>query len=251
MMGKKIYGLVQEMASQQKKLFVLLIDPDKHNDISLELIACSANTAAVDLIFVGGSLLQHSLSDCLAVLKKFTKIPLVLFPGSYLQVDAQADAILYLSLISGRNPDFLIGQHVLSAFSLKQSGLETIPTAYILIDGGKRTSVQYISNTQSIPADKPDIAVATAIAGELLGMKMIYLEAGSGALKHAPLETIQQLRAQVGIPIIVGGGIRTPEQVAAVCRSGADVVVVGTAIEQQSHLLSAMVAACHSSGADC
>lgn len=245
-MEKNIFGTIHHKVNSQHKLFALLIDPDKHNNDSLARIACSASSAGVDFIFVGGSLLQHSLADALAVLKGNTGIPLVLFPGNHFQIDGQADAILYLSLISGRNPDFLIGQHVLSAFNLKRSGLEVIPTAYILIDGGKRTSVQYISNTQPIPADKPDIVVATALAGEMLGLKLVYLEAGSGAIAHAPLEVIAQLRSQLQVPIIVGGGIRTPQQVADVCRAGADVVVVGTAIEQQSDLLEAMVLSCHS-----
>jgi len=245
-MRKKIYPSIIRGVEDGRKMFALLIDPDKHHSNSIESVVRVADSVGVDLIFVGGSLLQSSMRNCLFEIKKHTSIPVAIFPGSHLQIDEQADAILYLSLISGRNPDFLIGQHVLSSSALKSSGLEVIPTAYILIDGGRLTSVQYISNTQPIPADKPDIVLATALAGEMLGLKLIYLEAGSGAINHVPEVVIGQLKAQIEIPIIVGGGIRTPEQVSTICRAGADLIVVGTAVEQDLFQLKTMVDACHS-----
>jgi len=170
------------------------------------------------------------------MLKSKTSLPVVLFPGSAMQFAPNADGILFLSLISGRNPDFLIGQHVAVAPTVKQSGVEVIPTGYILIDGGSPTSVQYMSQTMPIPNTKPEIAVATAIAGELLGLKAIYLEAGSGAMVPVPAVLIQAVRKAITIPIIVGGGIRTREQYQSALDAGANLVVVGNGLEANPQL---------------
>ena len=162
---------------------------------------------------------------------------MLLFPGNHLQLSNKADALLNLSLISGRNPEFLIGEHVRSAMFLKQSKLEIIPTGYILVDGGSRTSVEYMSNTQSIPRNKSDIAVATALAGEYLGLKAIYLEAGSGAKQSVPNEMLKAVSKNINIPIICGGGIKTKTEIQEKWDAGANIVVIGSAFENNPNFL--------------
>jgi putative glycerol-1-phosphate prenyltransferase len=230
-------------ASSKRCLFALLIDPDKYNVSQSNHIAQRATDAGVDLILVGGSLITNSIAETISVLKLNTKIPIVLFPGSPMQFNSSADAILLLSLISGRNADYLIGNHVQVALQVKNSGVEVIPTGYVLIDGGSSTSVQYMSNTTPIPAGKTDIAVATCVAGEMLGLKTLYLEAGSGAINPVPPKVIEAVRGNVNIPIIVGGGIRTPEQVKNAKLAGSSMVVVGSAIEDNPTMLDQLVKA--------
>jgi len=213
------------------KLFSVLVDPDKHDRESLSWIGQNADPEIVDFILVGGSLVSGSVDESVGVLKEKTKIPVILFPGNVLQITPRADAILLLSLISGRNPEYLIGNHVIAAPILKKTDLEIIPTAYILIENGRSTSVEYISNTKPIPADKIDLTVATAMAGEMLGHKLVYLEAGSGADETVNEQMIREVRSQINIPLIVGGGIHTPGQIHNIYKAGADMVVVGTAIE--------------------
>lgn len=220
-----------------EKLFALLIDPDKHNHNSIDQTIHKANEAHVDFIFIGGSLLLSSIEESVKLIKKSTDIPVILFPGSLLQITSKADAILLLSLISGRNPDLLIGNHVIAASKIKQSGLEVLSTGYILIDGGKPTSVEYMSNTKPIPANKHDIALATAMAGEMLGQNLIYLEAGSGADSAISSELINKVSQNINVPLIVGGGIRTPEQATEVFKAGADIIVAGTIVEDNPDLL--------------
>jgi putative glycerol-1-phosphate prenyltransferase len=186
-----------------------------------------------NFIFVGGSQLKISFSNLIETFKKELNIPVVLFPGDVTQFSPNADALLFISLISGRNAEYLISQHVNAAIPIKKSGLEVIPTGYILIDGAKKSAVEYISNTQPIPRDKNDIALATALAGELLGMKAIYLEAGSGANMPVPLEMIQHVKAQISVPLIVGGGIKNITQLQAAYRAGADLVVIGNVLETE------------------
>lgn len=203
--------------------------------------------AGVDLIFVGGSLMmQDQLSACVQALKAVTRLPVILFPGSPLQIDNQADGILFLSLISGRNPDLLIGQQVISAPYLYRSQLEVISTGYMLIDSGMPTTASYMSSTFPIPADKPEIAVATALAGQFLGMKLIYLDAGSGAKYPVNDAIIKRVNEVLHVPLIVGGGIRNSEWAFRVASSGADVVVIGNAIEKDRKLLRELVEAVHS-----
>lgn len=237
--------IYKKLAESQKSkcLFAVLIDPDKYNDESLLHISEQAVKNGIDLFLVGGSLLQASIKSTTETLKSISGIPVVLFPGSAIQFVPGADAILLLSLISGRNPDFLIGHHVLVANAIKDSKMEIIPTGYILINDGTPTSVQYMSNTQPIPTSKPDIALATALAGYQLGLKAIYLEAGSGASEPVPVSTIQLIRNNIDIPIIVGGGLRTPEQVYAACEAGASMVVVGNSLENNPENLARMVSA--------
>lgn len=224
----------------QKKLAVLL-DPDKIDFLSLEETVKNFEKAGVSFLFVGGSLLEKNRTDALIqVLKYYCKIPVVLFPGSVMQICPQADAILFLSLISGRNPEFLIGQQVVAAPMLESTDLEVIGTGYMLIDSGRLTTALYMSGTMPIPANKPEIAKCTALAGHYLGLQAFYLDAGSGAENPVPSEIIQAV-ASIPKPIIVGGGINTPEKANLAAKSGADIVVVGNALEgndNQDYLVS-------------
>lgn len=234
-----IYNNIKEARQKKEKKFVVLIDPDKlklgHIDQLLQLSA----DGKVDYFFIGGSLIiNNMLDEVLSKIKRDCQIPLILFPGNSFQLSYRADAILFLSLISGRNPELLIGKHVVAAPFLKVSPLEVIPTGYLLIDGGKTTTVQYMSNTVPIPADKTDIAMSTALAGELLGLKMIYLDAGSGA--HTPISTemISHVTSVLSVPLIIGGGISDPKKVYDNMIAGADLVVVGNAIEKDPNLIT-------------
>jgi len=237
-------NMLQAKASGKKK-FAVLIDPDHMRGDRPEQMADLAAEHGVDYFFIGGSLLVNNMLDAtLETIRKRCHIPLVLFPGSSFQLSYRADALLFLSLISGRNPDLLIGQHVISAPFLKLSPLEIISCGYMLIDGGIQTSVQYMSNTYPIPAQKDDIAVSTAMAGEMLGLKTLYLEAGSGAQNPVSKSMIESVAGATSVPLIVGGGIRTPENVAANLRAGADIVVVGNVLEKDPGLLKEMKNAC-------
>lgn len=217
----------------------VLVDPDKAEKIHLETLCDFAAAGLIHQFLVGGSLLFHDkLVQTVDFLKSNSSNPVTIFPGNPSQIYSGADALLLLSLVSGRNADLLIGRHVESAPLLKKSGLEVIPTAYILMDGGRATAVSYISNTTPIPAHKPEIAAATALAAELLGMRCVYLEAGSGAKEAVSEETVKAVRSAVDIPIIVGGGIRTAEQAHNLCLAGANTLVVGTAFERNPHLIA-------------
>ena len=242
-----VYQSLLEKKKSGKKSFAVLIDPDKVSASSLIPLVEAANEAKVDYLFVGGSLvITDHLDECILTIKKHSSIPVLLFPGSPSQISKHADALLYLSLISGRNPELLIGQHVISAPFIRSSGLEIISTGYIVVDGGAPTTVSYISNATPIPADKNDIAMCTAMAGEMLGKKLIYMDAGSGAKKPISEEMIQAVAEQVEIPIIVGGGIRDAEKAYMNCKAGADVIVIGNAIEKDPSLIKEMAAAIHS-----
>lgn len=228
------------------KLFVVLIDPDHAESGNLSNIISKAESAGVDLFFVGGSLMiSDSMDLCLDTIREESHIPSALFPGNPIQLSEKADALLYLSLISGRNAELLIGNHVVTAPLLMQSKVEIMPTGYMLIDGGAPTTVSYISNTLPIPADKPDIAMATAMAGQLLGLQLIYLDAGSGAKNPVSPEMITKVRKAINLPIIVGGGIRTPEQAAQAAQAGADVIVVGNQLEENAELVFEMARVVH------
>ena len=246
-MNPAVYPNLLEKKKTGKKAFAILIDPDKVSTTSLRTVVDLGNKANVDFFFVGGSLvITDHLDDCILQIKKESAIPVVLFPGSPSQISRHADALLYLSLISGRNPELLIGQHVVSAPFVKKSGLEIISTGYTVIDGGAPTTVSYISNATPIPADKADIALCTAMAGEMLGMKTIYMDAGSGAKKAISEGMIAAVAQNISIPLIVGGGIRDAEKAYLNCKAGADVIVVGNAIEKQPSLIQEMASAIHS-----
>ncbi len=226
-----IYEKILEQQKAGKKLYAVLIDPDKYTSEALIITAELCNYSSVDFIFIGGSLLLHSLENCITTLKAHTKTPLILFPGSLLQVSNKADGIIFLSLISGRNPEFLIGNHVIAAPMLKNTSLEILSTGYILVGSGITTSVEYMSNTTPIPHNKVDIAVATSLAGEMIGMKMIYLEAGSGAPITVSNEMISAVKKSVSVPIIVGGGIKSTTQIKDILHAGADIIVTGNVLE--------------------
>jgi len=230
---------ILSLKKQNKKTFAVLIDPDKFENTA---IIDAANTHKVDFVFVGGSLItKGNLHDCIAQIKSKTNIPIVIFPGSSNHVSGTADAILLLSLISGRNPEYLIGQHVQAAPTLKKLGVEIIATGYILIDGGIATTVSYISNTSPIPANKPEVAAVTAMAGEMIGNKIIYLDAGSGALQSINANTIKAVADVIETPLIVGGGIRTAHAAKQAWAAGADILVVGNAIETNPNLLAEII----------
>lgn len=230
-----------------RKLLAVLIDPDFGQDEKvLERTVQNACMAKADLLFVGGSLLTTASFDrCVERVKELSALPVVLFPGSPSQLSGHADAVLFLSLISGRNPELLIGHHVTAAPTIKALDLEAIATGYMLVDGGRPTTVSYVSQTLPLPHDKPGIAAATALAGELLGLRTIYMDTGSGAQRTVSPAMIAAVRKSVNVPLIVGGGIRDAATARILCEAGADVLVVGTAFEQDPELIFAMSEAVH------
>ena len=237
---------IRRKAAGQKS-FAVLLDPDKTSLEEIRELIERTESAEVDFLLVGGSLVVSThLEEMVKKIKQFTRIPVILFPGSPSQVTPAADALLYLSLISGRNPELLIGQHVVSAPMVRKSGLEIIPTGYMVVDGGVATTVSYISHANPLPRDKNEIAVCTALAGEMLGMKLIYLDAGSGALHPVTSRMIKAVADQIRIPLIVGGGITTPEKAFENCQNGADCIVVGNAIEKDPSLILSISKAVHS-----
>lgn len=241
-----IYEKIAAGKAARKAQFAVLIDPEKHHGRGFASTARLAGEAGVDFLFIGGSLLSSDAMDkCLDILRQETHLPLVIFPGSTLQVNAKADAILLLSLISGRNPDLLIGNHVIAAPYLRESGLEIIPTAYMLIESGITTTALYISNTRPIPRLKDDIAACTAMAGEMLGLKLAYLDAGSGAAETVPEAMVRKVRETIDAPIVVGGGIRSPEKARNLVVAGANLIVVGNAIEENNGLIADISEAIH------
>jgi putative glycerol-1-phosphate prenyltransferase len=246
-MKRNVYQSLLEKKKSGKKSFAVLIDPDKVSASSLSPVVELACEAKADYFFVGGSLVvSDNLDECILQIRHQCSIPVILFPGSPSQISKYADALLYLSLISGRNPELLIGQHVISAPFVKKSGLEIISTGYMVIDGGAPTTVSYISNASPIPADKAEIALCTAMAGEMLGKKLIYMDAGSGAKRAISEEMIAAVAKNIEVPLIVGGGIRDAEKAYLNCKAGADIIVVGNAIEKDPSLIKDMAAAVHS-----
>jgi phosphoglycerol geranylgeranyltransferase len=226
------------MISKNKKSLALLLDPDKSSGDALDNILNVADGHHADFILAGGSLTFNPVSTLIDTIHQKCSIPVALFPGNLMQLTDRADYIFLLSLISGRNPELLIGNHVIAAPFLATVREKVIPVGYILIGSGSHTSVMYMSQTEPVPGSKPDIAVATAIAGELLGMKLIYLEAGSGAADPVPAETIKAVRANTSVPLIVGGGLRTGELVREAYLAGADMIVVGNGVENRLELLA-------------
>jgi phosphoglycerol geranylgeranyltransferase len=241
-----IYKTIVGTKGKHTKKFAVLIDPDKTKSKNLISLIDVAVKAPVDMFFVGGSLLTNDTLDLtIRTIKDHCNIPVVLFPGNTMQINKRADALMLLSLISGRNPEMLIGKHVIAAPYLKSSKLEIIPTGYMLIESGKPTAALYMSNSTPIPSDKEDIAVCTAIAGEMLGLKLIYMDAGSGAILTVNEKMIAKVKKNISIPLIVGGGIRTPEKAHDICCAGADIVVVGNAIEENLNLVENIADAVH------
>jgi len=233
----------EQLKDRSKKRVALLVDPDGYDNKRLEELIEKINLYPPDLLLVGGSILFKPIEITITALKLGTRLPVFIFPGNLHQLSDRADGILFLSLISGRNPEFLIGNHVLAAPHLGRSGIEVIPTGYMLIGNGKTTSVEYMSNTSPIPGDKPDIAVATAMAGEMLGLKSLYLEAGSGASHSVEPGIISSIRKSISLPMIVGGGIRSTETALELYNAGADMIVVGNALEKDPDLIKDFIAA--------
>jgi phosphoglycerol geranylgeranyltransferase len=236
----KIIEILQQRHVHGKKSIAVLVDPDKAEDpAKLKQLIHLANENCIDFFFVGGSLITTpNLTEVVQSIKEDVNIPVVLFPGSSLQIDPAADAILFLSLISGRNPDLLIGQHVQAAPILKNNRMEVLPTGYMLISSGRTTSVAYISNTTPIPEDKYSLAACTALAGEMLGLRLIYLDAGSGAEREISPRMISTVRKSITVPMIVGGGINTPQKAISALEAGADMIVIGNALEKDPDLLT-------------
>lgn len=231
-----LFSSLLSKLSEQRALFFILLDPDRFHDTDLEEFANKCATAGVDGFLVGGSLMVSGDFDgAIKTLKKLTHLPVIIFPGGLSQISPFADAILFLSIISGRNPEHLIGKHVIAAPVIKKHNLEAISTGYMLIESGRRTTAEYMSGSAPIPRHKPEIAVATALAAEFLGMKVVYLEGGSGADNHVPFEMVKAVSDNISIPVIVGGGIRTPETAGKMVDSGAKIVVTGNYFEEKAN----------------
>lgn len=238
---KSLYKQILINRESKKKMLAVLLDPDRCQGKLMSSTIAALKLSVPNFVFVGGSYVNSPIDSFIELLKEEVQIPVVLFPGNASQFSPKADALLFLSLISGRNPEFLIGQHVTSALAIKQSGIEVISTGYILIDGGKVSAVEYMSHTRSIPREKKEIVLATAIAGELSGHHIIYLEAGSGALQPVPKELVNYVTSRLSIPVIVGGGIKTTQNLEDCFDAGADIAVVGNAFEENPNLITEFV----------
>ena len=235
-----VFPIIHEAKKSKRGLLVVLLDPDKITIAEAKNFASTAEQKGIDIILVGGSLLStNQFGPVVETIKSNTSLPVVIFPGSHMQVHGSADAILFLSLISGRNPEYLIGNQVIASPIIKSVGIEPISTGYMIIDSGRPTSASFMSNSQPIPRNKPDIAAVHALAAEYLGMKQVYLEGGSGAENPVPVEMIQAVSKTISIPIWVGGGIRTPEDARIRIEAGATAIVIGTHFENNngSHLI--------------
>ncbi len=238
-MSKNIFEHIKSCKLKGQKLLAILLDPDKLSIQELAITIQNINSNKVDFIFVGGSnVALGKTSALISEIKKLTTLPIILFPGDHSQITDEADALLFLSLISGRNPEYLIGQQVKSVKKLKETSLEVISTGYILIDGGIKTSVQKVSETTPISQTNIEGITITAMAGELMGKQLIYLEAGSGAALPADAKIIKNLSENISIPLIVGGGIKSKTQLQNAYNAGADIVVIGTAFEKNSNFLN-------------
>ncbi|MBN2542810.1 geranylgeranylglyceryl/heptaprenylglyceryl phosphate synthase [bacterium] len=243
----KILNQINKNIEKGNSLFFLLLDPDKESMPKMREVAENCEEAGVDAILVGSSfLISWDNGEKVRLLKENTKLPVILFPGGVKQLSPHADAILFLSLISGRNPRWLIEEHIQAAPIVKKFGLETIPTGYVLIESGKLTSVVFVSNTLPIPSDKVELVVAHCLAAEYLGMELVFLEAGSGAERPVPENIISEVKKNVKIPVMVGGGIKTPDTARKKVEAGADIIVVGDHFEKQGYgLLKEFVEAVH------
>ena len=228
-----IYKDILRSISRSEKLLAVLVDPDKMEVEYVSTFMTKVNQSIATHVFVGGSEVKEGQTEALVTeIKNHTKLPVLLFPGDIIQITDKADGILFLSLISGRNPEYLIGKHVASISRLKKTKLEVIPTGYVLVASGNKTSVELVSQTKPIKQEDIQVILDTVIAGEFLGMKLIYLEAGSGATHTVEPEIIQNVKEEIGIPLIVGGGIRSKAQMSSAYNAGADIVVIGTAFEE-------------------
>ncbi len=245
----KIYNYLLNRISEKGAAFFILLDPDKIEGTKLKNFIKHCVNAGVDAFLVGGSLLMHGdLKSFILSIKEITETPVIIFPGALNQIHPEADALLYLSVVSGRNPEHLIGKHVLAAPLIKRCGIEPISTGYMLIESGARTTAEYMSGSQPIPRNKPEIAAATALAAEYMGMKLIYLESGSGAELTVPPKMVKIVSSTVSVPVIVGGGIRNAQTASQMVSAGAKIVVIGNHFEDENNwdLISQFSDAIHS-----
>jgi len=231
-----IYNQLVKTIEKKGAAYLILLDPDKMNSDKLEAFIKKCNDADVDAFLIGGSLMLNGDFDSfIKKVKQLTKLPVIIFPGAVDQISSYADAILYLSVVSGRNPEHLIGKHVLAAPLMRRANLEPISTAYILVESGTSTTAQYMSGSSPIPRNKPEIAAATALASEYLGMRFIYLEAGSGAQQTVPNEMVKAVSSVCSVPIIVGGGIKSPKTAREKIDNGANIIVTGNFFENENN----------------
>jgi len=234
--------ILSQSAKAGKKCLAVLVDPDKISEPLIQALQQRLKTGGIDFVFVGGSLISSGdLNETVKQVKAFSPVPVVIFPGAAFHISEHADAILFLSLVSGRNPEFLIGQQVLAAPRIKASSLEVCPTGYILVDGGASTSVSYVSGTLPVPHDKPDIAAVTALTAEMMGMNLVFMDAGSGARRTVSPAMVKAVREAVDCPIIVGGGFNSSESIEAVYAAGADLVVIGSMFESNPEKMDGLI----------
>jgi len=246
--ARQVYGRLFERRTNGSALFFLLIDPDKVDLSELPGMVADADAAGVDAFLVGGSLcLLNQMEETIGFIKVATSKPVAIFPGGVHHLSPAADAVLFLSMISGRNPEHLIGQHVIAAPLIRQMDLEAISTGYMIVESGHTTTTEFMSNSKPLPRGKPEIAAAHAIAAEMLGLSILYLEAGSGATLPVPVEMVRMVTSVVDIPVLVGGGLRSPADVAGRVLAGASGIVVGNYFENTERLrdLSLFTQAAH------
>ncbi len=232
-MNTKIYQYLLDVIKEKGAGYFVLIDPDKKNHSNIDDIVNKANVSAVDALLVGGSLMMDAGNhDRVAKIKKIAQMPIIFFPGGVTQLNGHYDAMFFMSILSGRNPHYLIGEQVIAAPIVKDIGIETIPMGYLLLEGGTTSTVEFMSSTKPIPMNRPEITVAHALAAQYLGKKFVYLEAGSGANVPVSTDTIKAVYSQIEIPIIVGGGIKTPKDAEERVKAGASFIVTGTVTEK-------------------
>ena len=248
-MKETIFNYLLSVKEEKGAGYIVLIDPDRNSEKNLEEKISKINECDVDAIFIGGSLiLDNNCEKRVKMIKSLTKLPIIFFPGGVSQLNKYYDAMLFMSILSGRNPHYLIGEQVIAAPIVKDLGIETIPTGYLIIDGGSNSSVQFMSGSNPIPTEKPDILVAHSLAAQYLGKKIIYLESGSGAKNPIPNHLIEAVKSYIDIPIIVGGGIRTPESAHEKVQAGASFIVTGSIIEENdTNLINEFSDAIHKS----
>lgn len=232
----RIYNYLKKTINDKGAAYLMLLDPDKINSGRFEQFMETCTNSGVDGFLVGGSLMMNGdITAFIKRIKELSSLPAIIFPGSISQITPEADALLYLSVISGRNPEHLIGKHVLAAPLIKKSQIEVLSTGYVIVESGSTTTAQYMSGSLPIPRGKPEIAAATALAGEYLGMKLIYLEAGSGAEMSVPDEMVKAVASYCSVPVIVGGGIKTPSAARAKVENGANIIVTGNFFENENN----------------
>lgn len=241
-----VFNQLKSVIAEKGAAYIVLLDPDRKNESSIESCVALANDSCVDALFVGGSLMMDSnCNERVRRIKEVSDIPVIFFPGGVGQLNSHYDAMLFMAVISGRNPHYLIGEQAIAAPIVRDMDIETISTGYMLMEGGAVSTVEFISGTRPIPMNRPDIAVAHALAGQYLGMNLIYLEAGSGAKEPVANEVVKAVTNVLDIPVIVGGGIRDTETVKEKVKAGASIIVTGNVIEEQSDLMRKMADAVH------